>query len=73
MYHIINIHEFCSKYENELQLFKEFGESITPELYGLVDAINSAIDFENSKKIRTRPVIKFGLDQELDASMRPLC
>lgn len=69
MYHIINIHEFCSKFENEVKLFREFGASVTPELYGLVDAINSAIDFENTVKLHTRPVIKYGLDQELDASM----
>lgn len=40
---------------------------IPNELYHLQSGINSALDFA-PKHRRTRPVIKFGLDEELDAS-----
>lgn len=67
MYHMINIHEFCTKYSTKVSIFRELEELVTPELHGLVETINSALDFSNTEK-RSRPVIKFGLDCDLDAS-----
>lgn len=66
MVHIISASDICSAHRHEVPLFNQLYNAVTPELYGLVDAINDAIDFTNRK--RTRPVIKFGLDENLDAS-----
>lgn len=65
MVRIASVSELCAPYRQQVQIFDQLCNAVTPELHGLTDAIQSAIDF--SSHIRTRPVIKFGLDERLDA------
>lgn len=66
MVRIASVADMCAPYRQQVPIFNQLCNSVTPELHGLIDAIESAIDFSNH--IRTRPVIKFGLDEKLDAS-----
>lgn len=66
MVRIASVADICAPYRQQVRIFDRLCNSVTPELHGLIDAIESAIDFSN--QIRTRPVIKFGLDEKLDAS-----
>lgn len=66
MVRIVSISELCTQYSQQVAIFDQLYNAVTPELRGLIDAIESAIDFSNH--IRTRPIIKFGLDEKLDAS-----
>lgn len=66
MLRIASVAELCSPYQHSVPVFNQLCEVITPELHGLIEAIHNALDF--SSHIRTRPIIKFGLDEELDAS-----
>lgn len=66
MVRIASVSELCAPYRRQVPIFDQLCNSVTPELHGLIDAVESAIDF--SSHIRTRPVIKFGLDEKLDAS-----
>lgn len=61
---ILHINEFCVPYIESSNLLMELSAKITSNLYGLEKSINSAIDFNVKRK---RPVIKFGLDKQLDA------
>lgn len=63
---IVKVSETCSPYRQQVPIFDQLCKSVTPELHGLIDAIESALDF--SSQMRTRPIIKFGLDEKLDAS-----
>lgn len=71
IYHTLFLHELCGPYRASSELLQLLDTSITTELYNLQHFINSALDFSSRVK-RNRPVIKFGLDGELDASKKLL-
>lgn len=66
MLRIASVSELCSTHRHLVAIFDQMCNAVTPELHGLIDAIHNAIDFSSHR--RTRPVIKFGLDEDLDAS-----
>lgn len=66
MLRIASVSELCYPHRHLVSIFDEMCNAVAPELHGLIDAIHNAIDFSSHR--RTRPVIKFGLDEELDAS-----
>lgn len=67
---VARVSELCTPYRHHVAIFNQLCNAITPELLGLTDGIQSAVDFASSR--RTRPVIKFGLDESLDASKSKL-
>lgn len=66
MVRIVSVAELCFPHRQQVLIFHKLCSVVTPQLHGLIDAIHSAIDFSSHR--RTRPVIKFGLDEKLDAS-----
>lgn len=67
IYHVILINELSSPLRNKSELLTDLNSAITSELIGLHQSIQSALDF--STKIKAgRPIIKFGIDCDLDAS-----
>lgn len=43
-------------------------ETVTDDFFQLIEIINKAIDFVAKDEYSGKPIIKFGLDQALDAS-----
>ncbi|KAF7272026.1 hypothetical protein GWI33_015165 [Rhynchophorus ferrugineus] len=66
--HIIHINDICKIYRNKSVLLKELNDTITDNLVGLQGSIGNALDFSAGMR-RGRPVIKFGLDYDLDAKL----
>ncbi|XP_068897033.1 mutS protein homolog 5-like isoform X2 [Tenebrio molitor] len=66
IYHTVFIRELSTPYRDACEMLREFYNSITMELIGLENSINNAIDFSENKT-SGRPIIKFGLDENLDA------
>ncbi|KAF5279974.1 hypothetical protein FQR65_LT15112 [Abscondita terminalis] len=66
IFSILHVHELSLPYEQTSPLLSSLNAEITPKLYELQYFIYHALDFSQSNK-ENRPVIKFGLDDELDA------
>ncbi|KAL1490889.1 hypothetical protein ABEB36_011567 [Hypothenemus hampei] len=68
IYHTIFINDISSGYRDKSDLLCELSEAITENLLALHDSISRALDFNAAVK-KGRPVIKFGLDETLDAKL----
>ncbi|EFA10321.2 mutS protein homolog 5 isoform X2 [Tribolium castaneum] len=66
IYHTVFLRELTAPYQDACELLSEFYNSVTMELLGLENSMNNAIDFSDSKN-SSRPVIKTGFDESLDA------
>lgn len=66
--HIIVINDISTPYQEHSSIIKQIKDSVTDELNNLEESIQNGIDFQASQKLG-RPVIRFGLDEQLDASM----
>ncbi|XP_060528669.1 mutS protein homolog 5-like isoform X2 [Cylas formicarius] len=66
IHHTICINEISSPYRGRSPLLAELNDAVTENLMGLRDSIYNALDFRAGSK-RDRPVLKFGLDENLDA------
>lgn len=64
---MIVINDLSTPFKEESSILIELNNAITSELIGLGNSIENGLDFEASKS-RGRPIIRFGLDEELDAS-----
>ncbi|XP_057669997.1 mutS protein homolog 5-like [Diorhabda carinulata] len=68
IYHANCIRELSSPYREKCSLFLELDEIISPNLMSLEESIRNGIDFKASKQ-RGKPLIRYGLDETLDAKM----
>ncbi|XP_050310224.1 mutS protein homolog 5-like [Anthonomus grandis grandis] len=68
IYHTIFINDISRSYREQSELFQELNCCITENLLRLQESIANALDFNAGSK-KGRPVIKFGLDVELDAKL----
>ncbi|XP_056636028.1 mutS protein homolog 5-like [Diorhabda sublineata] len=68
IYHTNCIRELSSPYREKCSLFLELDEIISPNLMSLEESIRNGIDFKASKQ-RGKPLIRYGLDETLDAKM----
>ncbi|KAF5275985.1 hypothetical protein FQA39_LY00781 [Lamprigera yunnana] len=66
IFNILFLHEHCAAYRASCSLFNSLNEAVSPMLYNLQLSINNALDFTQFDK-QNRPVIRFGLDSELDS------
>ncbi|CAH1118956.1 unnamed protein product [Phaedon cochleariae] len=66
IYHTIFISDLCAPYKDQSCLLMDLSKAISQELLGLEQSIENGIDFTVSQK-RGRPIIRFGLDEVLDA------
>ncbi|KAJ8986006.1 hypothetical protein NQ317_013890 [Molorchus minor] len=66
IYHAIFINDLCGPYREKSVLIKELQNAISPDLLGLEHSIANGLDFNAGQKWG-RPVIRFGLDENLDA------
>lgn len=67
IYHTIFVNDISKGYRDKSELLLELNGYVTENLLGLQETISNALDFNAGTK-RGRPVIKFGLDENLDAS-----
>lgn len=67
IYHPIFINDICRSFREKSELLEMLNQKITDHLLMLLESISNALDFNAGSKC-TRPVIKFGLDPQLDAS-----
>ncbi|XP_066253416.1 mutS protein homolog 5-like [Euwallacea similis] len=68
IYHTLFINDISRTYKRKTDLLEELNYAITHEVICLQESINNALDFKAGAK-RGRPVIKFGLDERLDAKL----
>ncbi|KAJ8918621.1 hypothetical protein NQ315_013127 [Exocentrus adspersus] len=66
IYHTIFINDLSSPYRTKSTLLSELGDVISTDLISLEQSIENALDF-NAGENRGRPIIRFGLDENLDA------
>ncbi|KAK4882098.1 hypothetical protein RN001_005417 [Aquatica leii] len=66
IFNTIFLHELCVPHRKTSSLFSSLDSAITPKLYELQYCIYNTLDFTQHNK-ENRPLIKFGLDAELDA------
>lgn len=69
IYHTIFINDISKGYRSKSELLAELNKAVTNNLLGLEESISNALDFNAGNK-KGRPVIKFGLDENLDASTK---
>lgn len=67
IYHTIVINDISAPYKGFLAILNELSNTVTQDLIGLGNAIENALDFRDRSR-NSRPTIRFGLDEELDAS-----
>ncbi|KAK5650830.1 hypothetical protein RI129_001859 [Pyrocoelia pectoralis] len=65
IYNTLFLHELCGPHLTSVPLFAALDAAITTKLYEIQASINNGLDFTQSGK-RIRPLIKFGLDSDLD-------
>ncbi|XP_018326196.1 mutS protein homolog 5 [Agrilus planipennis] len=63
--HMLCINEQCRRYRQSLPILQELDSFVTTELYNLQETINRTLELSVLDK-NQRPLIKFGLDNELD-------
>ncbi|CAG9863939.1 unnamed protein product [Phyllotreta striolata] len=63
--HTIFMKDISSPYIEHCSLLMDLHEKVSPNLLRLEDSITNGLDFDASKK-HGKPVIKYGLDNELD-------
>ncbi|KAH1009656.1 hypothetical protein HUJ04_001983 [Dendroctonus ponderosae] len=68
IYHTIFINDISKGYRGKSELLAELDQAVTNNLLGLEESISNALDFNAGNK-KGRPVIKFGLDENLDAKL----
>ncbi|XP_044754707.1 mutS protein homolog 5-like [Coccinella septempunctata] len=66
IYHTILINELSGPLRSKCKLLTDLNNAISSELIGLHQSIQSAFDFSTKFKAG-RPIIKFGIDADLDA------
>ncbi|KAB0802504.1 hypothetical protein PPYR_04690 [Photinus pyralis] len=72
IYNMLFLHELCTPYVKSVAIFATLDRAITAKLYNLQASINNGLDFSQGNK-RVRPLIKMGLDSELDKKELQKC
>ncbi|XP_018568658.1 mutS protein homolog 5-like isoform X2 [Anoplophora glabripennis] len=66
IYHTIFINNLSRPYREKSELLVELHNAVSPDLLGLEQSIENGLDFNAGEK-RGRPIVRFGLDENLDA------